>query len=174
MATDYRAALDDTGVNRDSIEAFAAAGLRLRLSRLLEGSLAIGYTHREQADASLGDSSEIATNVALLWSPTRRITVELNLVRDFGETTLAGASGTLESTATLGLSYELLRTLSVRARGSAARLEFSGAGRTDNVFDARFGFDWAATRSLMIAPEYRFGLRSSGHFFPIIPSADLT
>lgn len=158
---DYSADRDDGGVRRDAAELFADAGVRLRLTRLIEGRLVLGIARRDPKDPAIRGSPTLTGAAGITWWPTRRLSAKLGFGRRFAETTIAGTTGAVETEAGLALRFELLRTLGLTAGAAGAEWRFSGAARTDRFLELRLGADWRATRRLTLAPEYRFGRRLS-------------
>lgn len=161
LVADYDDAQDDTGVNRDSDGWRVLGGVKVNLTRLLEGSVGLGYTQRNYDSAALSDISGLSAEAQLVWTPTRRLELTLTANRDIDESTLAGSSGRTTSGALFAASYELLRNLSINGDLSFAQLEFEGISRTDNIFGFGMGLNWAVNRNFSVQPRYNFGLRDS-------------
>lgn len=161
LSADYDAAQDDTGVNRDSDGWRVLGGMKLNLTRLLEGSVGVGYTQRNYDSAALSDISGLSAEAQLVWTPNRRLELTFTANRDIDESTLAGSSGRTTTGALFATSYELLRNLSINSELSFAQLDFEGISRVDNIFGAGLGLNWSVNRNFSIQPRYEFGLRDS-------------
>ncbi|MEM8561237.1 MAG: outer membrane beta-barrel protein [Pseudomonadota bacterium] len=159
--TDYDAAVDDTGVNRDSDGWRILGGVEVELTRLVEGRVGLGYSQRDFDDPALASTGGFAADVGVIWTPTRRLTIELAAARDIAETTIAGASSSTELRVLLGANYSVLRNLDARGAFEYANAEFDGSGRTDNTYQFTVGADWDLTRQLTLSPQYRFETRDS-------------
>lgn len=161
IRTDYVAPVDDTGVARDSTGYQVLGGFRIRLSRLLEGSVSAGVTQRRFDDPTLRDVTEVATEAGLIWKPTRRLTLTWDVARDLRETTLMGASALLATETAFGADYELLRTVTLKLNVSGSRLQFKGIPRVDTTFGTKLSAEWDLTRHFSLSPGYEFDMRRS-------------
>lgn len=161
LQTNYKDAVDDTGIDRDSDGYQVLGGMKIRLSRLVEGVVSGGVTQQRFDDPTLRDVTEIASEVGLIWKPTRRLTATFDLSRELRDTTLAGASSLLVTEGAIGLDYELLRNVTLKVNTSAARLNFKDIPRADVTFGTRLLAEWALTRKLTLTPGYEFDMRRS-------------
>jgi len=161
LFTDYEAARDDLGLDRDSSGFRVAAGAEARLSRLLEGRLALGYEWLDFSDPALAPAEAITVEGGIAWRPTRRIEAELEVTREIRQTTVANASSVTVLEGRLDGRYELLRTLTLNASARFAQLEFDGTGRTDMVFGTGLSGDWEVSRTVTLSPGYTFEVRDS-------------
>lgn len=159
--TDYSAVRDDTGVNRDSQDVTVDSGVRVRLTRLLEGRAGIGMTHRWSTDPSLSDLTTAFADIVLVWDPSPRLSLELDLHREIRDTTLPGAAGVATINGTLTLRYDIRRTVTLNTSVRAAHLDFDGTQRKDRLFGATMSADWALTRRISLSGGYAIDLRSS-------------
>jgi len=161
VQTDYKDPIDDTGVDRDATGYQVLGGMKIRLSRLVEGLISGGVTQQRFDDQTLRDVTELAADIGLIWKPTRRLTATFDLSRELRDTTLAGASALLVTEAAIGLDYELLRTVTLKLNTSASRLNFQDIPRADTTFGTLISADWEITRKITLSPGYEFDMRRS-------------
>ena len=159
--SDYDARTDDTGVDRDSDTITVDGGVKVRLSRLIDGTASAGVTHRIVQDPTLNDVTTAFADIGLLWGPTPRLTVQLDLNREIRETTLAQSGAVKTTEAELLLRYELLRTVGLQGAARAGHLNFDGITRSDRLFGGTLAADWALTRHIELEGGYEIDLRSS-------------
>lgn len=158
---DYRASGSTAGPARDASGFMALAGVRVRLTDLLEGRVATGIARHDYAASALADVTTLALDTRLDWHPTRRLSVFLDAGREVTETAVTGAAGRLTTSAGIGADYELLRTLTIGAEGRFVLDDYRGIARTDRTFHLGIGADWSPMRGLSIRPEYTMDLRRS-------------
>lgn len=155
--TDFDAAVDDDdGLNRDSQGVETTAGVRLRLSRLLTGSLGAGFTVNRFESQFRDDTVDFTVRAGLGWTPTRRIALNFDAVREVTPTNIPGASDRTDTDVFLGGRYEILRTLDGFATLGMERQSFNGIDRTDTALFGRFGLDWELTRQISLEASYGY------------------
>lgn len=159
--TDYDAPRDDTGIQRNSDAITVETGLRVRLNRLLEGRAGAGVIHRRVTDPALNDVTAAFADIGLVWDPTPRLSFSLDVDREVRETTLPSAAAVTTTEANLSVSYELLRTVTLRGSGALGQLSFDGTARTDRLFGAGLVVDWDLTRQITLSGGYDLDLRRS-------------
>ena len=161
LSIDYEADADDSGLDRDSEGWRVLGGVKLRLTRLIEGSAAVGFVTRDFADPALETANTASASLGLDWRPTRRLLFSAEGRRDIDETTFDGAAAAISTTIALGSRYELLRPLILTGDLAFTRTNFEGSARTDNLFQAGFGAEWVLRRGVKLIPSYSFALRES-------------
>ncbi|MEM6664209.1 MAG: outer membrane beta-barrel protein [Pseudomonadota bacterium] len=161
LATDYLDRVDDGGANRDSFAVSASGGVRLRLTRLLEGTVSAGLKHTQFQDPAFRDTTDVIADAALTWTPTPRLTVDLGLTRGTRQSTLPGTAQVTDTELALGAAFEATRLLTLQATGGFTHSDSDGANQSEQVFNLGLGADWAVLRTLTLSPRYEFGLRSS-------------
>lgn len=161
LDVNYADGIDDTGVNRDAEGYRVLAGMKVDLTRLIQASVGLGYTSFDYVSPALDDFSGFAVDVQGVWSVTPRLQLTFGASRSVAETTVAGASGAIQLGGQVGAEYSLLRNVVLRANAGFLNVDYDGANRTDNLFNAGFGVGWRVTRDLTVSPSYRFGLRDT-------------
>lgn len=161
LRNDYIDNIDDTGLNRDSEGFRVLAGMKVDLTRLIEASVGVGFTHLTYQDAALDDFTGVAVRINGFWTPTRRLDVAFGVGRDVRQTTVAGSSAAIENSIQLGASYDLLRSVTLNANLGYSFVEYDGVNREDNLFNLGFGLDWRVTRDFTLSPGYAFSVRES-------------
>ena len=153
---DYDLPVDGTGINRDFNGVETLAGVKLKLSRLIVGSVGAGFVHSTFEDPTLSDTTDFTVQAGLDWTPRRRWTVSLFAERGVEPTNVAGASDKVETDVTLTARYEIIRDVRGFVRGGVDITEFNQLGRTDTGYFAGFGVDWAITRQASLGFSYNF------------------
>lgn len=161
LRNDYKDAVDDSGINRDSEGFRVLAGAKVDLSRLLEASIGVGYTQFSYDDPAVQDFSGLALEVGGVWSIGPRTQLNFDLSRTVTETTIAGASRGIENAANLFATYELLRTVTLNASLGYRFVEYEGVAREENLVNAGFGLEWRLGRKLTLSPSYGFQMRTT-------------
>ena len=147
-------ALDNAGFRRDSNSLQLRTGTSFEITRTLTGEVAAGYGLRDTSDNRLRDVRGAVAEGTLTWAISPLTTLRLRAATDFDETTQAGSAGALTRRLTGELSHALLRNLTITATGSAARSEFNGINRTDDILRASLGLEYSVTRNLVLRASY--------------------
>lgn len=154
--TDFLLAVDSAGVNRDSTGFKTLAGVQLKLSRLVSGSVGLGFVLTSFDDPAFQNTTDFTAEIGLNWTPRRRWSLGLNARREVEPTNVAGASDKTETALTLRARYEILRSVGGFVRTGLNRSEFNGDDRTDTGYFAGIGVDWAVTRQTSLRLAYNF------------------
>jgi hypothetical protein len=157
---DFDVAVDRNGQNRNSDGYAIDAGVDLRLTRLIEGQVYIGYINQDYA-APLPDVSGINYGAALTWYPTQLLTVRLNAARQLVDTTLPGASASDNRSFGVIFDYEFLRNVLVRANFDYLMSVFPGSTREDSYMTAGIGFRYLMNNYLSAGAGYTYSNRDS-------------
>lgn len=159
--TDYRLAVDDSGVNRDERRLDLGLGLRYALSgkTRLEGQLARFAS--EFDDPALDDFDGTLYRARLAWTPTRRTRLSLDAERQAGGTTLAGASGVLTTALTLAGEHRLRPALVLAARLRLGHERFHGLDRSDDTRRLDLAVRRLINRNLALQADFSRRLRQS-------------
>lgn len=153
---DYRQDVSTAGPARDATGLTALAGVRLEMTRLIEGRITAGVVRHDYDSPAFADITTLALDAGIDWYPTRRLLVTAEAARSIVETAVSGATGQVSTTVGLRLKYELLRTLAVGTGGRLIDDRYAGIARRDLGFQLGFGADWSPMRGLSIRPDYSF------------------
>ena len=150
-----------TTTNRDSSGLEVRAGIEFEVTRLMAGEFSLGYLHQDYDNTSLSDIEDLAFKVALLWNPTQLMTVNLNATRVVSETTVAGASGHLDTTLSAKVDYEILRNLIGSPYVSYVLQDFEGTSREDEQITAGLSIEYLINRRLRAKSYYSYTNKDS-------------
>jgi len=159
--TDYDAARDDSGFNRDSRTQTLVGGLEMDWNGITFGQIYGGWFSEQYDDAALRNLSGFLAGAEVAANVTPLTTVTLRASREALPTVTAGASALVQTKASLGLDHELLRNLVVGANVQGRRLQFKGLDRSDDLWAAGIGADWLLNRSMSLRLHYDFDMRDS-------------
>ncbi len=138
----------------------AVAGAEFELSRLLTGELFAGYAAQDYDSGS--EVTGLTYGASLDWFVTELMSLNLQARREFGaEQTeiLLGApvtSAVTRDSVTLGVAYEPLRQMLVRAQGGWNQTAYEGQNRTDSGLFAGLGIDYVLSSSFRVNVDYRY------------------
>ncbi|MEO0760640.1 MAG: outer membrane beta-barrel protein [Pseudomonadota bacterium] len=152
---------EDDDVNRDSEKFGAGGGVRLRLSRLLFGSIGVGVAFEEFENPDFDSTTDLVVDTRLDWSPRQGLNVALAASRAINPTNVDGAADRVDTDVSLTARYEILRDLDGVARFTYEQAQFEGLGRTDNFFAGRVGLERLITRRASLSIGYEYGTRTS-------------
>jgi hypothetical protein len=159
--SDFDAATDDDGFNRDTRKQDIVAGIDLDLGGITILNLAAGWMGQQFDDADLANVAGVTANADLTVNVTPLTTVTAKLARTLNSTVTAGASAFTETSGRIQADHELLRNLLLFASLAGRRLAFRGIQRQDDHWAAGIGGEWLMNRSARISLRYDFDLRDS-------------
>lgn len=158
---DFDAAVDDSGVDRDSQQYSAAVGARVLITDLLVGELAVGVEHTEFDEDTFDAVTTPQVFGGVTWNPTELTSVILRARRTEDPTTQAGSSTKVITAATLRVEHELLRNLLLFGEAGYRNDEFEDIDRTDHRFLVGLGGEFLFDRNFSFFAEYTFEDRAS-------------
>lgn len=138
----------------------AVAGAEFEFSRLLTGDLFAGYASQSYDNGQ--EVTGLTYGASLDWFATELISLKLDARREFGaEQTeiLAGlpiTSAVTRDSASLGVEYEPLRQMLVRAQGGWRQTEYDGQNRTDTGLFAGLGIDYVMSSNFRVNLDYKY------------------
>ncbi|NND49936.1 MAG: outer membrane beta-barrel protein [Rhizobiales bacterium] len=108
---DHDRALDDDGFARDAQRTTASVGAVFQPRAPIRAAIEIGFVHEDLDDPRLEALDEFTANATLAWAVTPITTVNAGFETGFDSTTIAGASGSVTRTVSVGVDHELTRNL---------------------------------------------------------------
>lgn len=162
--TDYILAQDPLFlVNRDSQSYGYSAGIRLEFTGIMFGDFYGGQFFHEYDDGTLRDFARDHYGVRVTWNISRLSTLIFELEESAKETTVPGASASLDTTYRGQLDHELLRNAVVGLSAVHTKSEYPGesANREDNILKVAANIKYMLNRGLYITFEYEYLDRGS-------------
>lgn len=151
------------GVNRDSQGWEVGVGADFDLTRLARGQVQVGYLTQDYEDPSAGETSGLAVRSRVEWYPTQLTTVTVEVERAVADSGVETAAGLLTTRAGVRVDHELRRNVLLWGRAEAARDEYRGADRDDDLYEVGFGADLKVNRNVAVRVGVeRFDRSSSG------------
>ena len=138
----------------------AVAGAEFEFTRLLTGELFAGYAAQDYENGA--EVTGPTYGASLDWFVTELMSINLVARREFGaEQTeiLLGSPVTAavtRDTVSLGLEYEPLRQMLVRAEGGWRQTAYEAQARTDTGLFAGLGVDYVLTSNFRVNLDYRY------------------
>jgi hypothetical protein len=138
----------------------AVAGAEFEFSRLITGELFAGYAAQDYDTGA--EVTGLTYGASLDWFATELISLKLAARREFGaEQTevLAGLPVTAAVTrdnVSLGVEYEPLRQMLVRAQGGWRQTEYDAQDRTDTGLFAGVGIDYVMSSNFRVNFDYKY------------------
>ena len=159
----YSSALDDAGFDRDSIGYEVVGGYAFDLTDLGFPVLEVyaGWIVRDYDAAALSSVSGPTFGATAIYAPSPTTTVRASAARLVQETTLAGASGILQTVAEASIDQLLRRNLSLNGRLRYINNDYEGIARDDDIFSVSAGARWYIGRHVDLELTYTFTSRSS-------------
>lgn len=157
----YDEQIDDFGFDRDSRGLGVAAGVRINLGRGLSGEALVGYLHQSYTDGRFSDVDTFDVGALLSWRPLPGTRFNLSLDRTIEETTLAGASGYLNTAVRLSIEHAITQSFILGLSSSYAHADYQSVDRTDALTSFGAELRYFFLPNLFIAVEDRFLRRDS-------------
>jgi hypothetical protein len=148
---------DQTDVtDRDSNGYDASVGASFDLTNLIRGEAQIGFLKQEYENPLYGDVDGLSFTANVDYFPTQLITVTASAGRSVRETWLLEASGYTDTEFTLGVKYELLRTLLLSSSVGYTTDDFNGITREDKVTRFDLGAKYLLNRNVVVRAGYTY------------------
>ena len=112
---DARLPFDRSGINRGTKTIGALAGVTFDISGKLTGEIGVGGFKANPDDPSLSSFSDVALRGDLTWSPVPRTIIKLRALRGDNGTIRSGASGRVNTVASIGIDQEARHNLLLHA-----------------------------------------------------------
>ncbi len=138
----------------------AVAGLEFELTRLLTGEIYGGYA--AQSYDSGAEVTGLTYGASLDWFATELMSFHLDARREFGADQaefVAGlpvTSAVTRDNVALGVQYEPLRQMLVRAQGGWRQVDYDGQNRKDTGLFAGLGVDYVFSPAFRVNMDYRY------------------
>ncbi|SIS67449.1 outer membrane beta-barrel protein [Neptunomonas antarctica] len=158
---DYDSELDDNGYSRDSDGYRFSLGAEGRLSNTVSGEAHIGYIRQDYDDSRFSNVDELDLGGNLKWQLSPYTQFNAYVKRTLEETTLAGASGNLLTTAGANIKHHISRNGVVTADVTVGSEEYQGTSRDSSIFDAGLSYRHYITNSIYLDTRYRIKGRDS-------------
>jgi hypothetical protein len=145
---------DASGFARDSSGLQLRLGSSFELTRTLTGEVIGGYGLRRFEDQRLRDLRGPVVEAGLSWFASPLTTLRLRAATEFEETTISGASGSINRRVGAEISHAFLRNLALTAGVSFARADFTGIARRDDTLRATLALDYNLGRNALLRASY--------------------
>lgn len=156
----YELTPDAGGVNRNSTGMRVDAGLDMAITRLLEGSVYVGYL-QQTYHAPLQNVSGVDYGATLTWYPTPLIDVKLQAQHTVNETTITNSAAANEQSLNLTVDYSFRHDIVLDGRFGYVQDRWSGAGRTDDIYSFNVGLKYFMNEYVYWRAGYQYSTRSS-------------
>ncbi len=160
-ARDYEDGVDDSGFDRDSDGYDISAGMVIDLSGITFADLFAGYREQSFEDPQLGDEQGLSFGGTLTWNVTKLTTIKGFVTRSIGETTIANASDSFNTSFRASVDHELLRNLLLHGDAGASRSDFNGVDRADDTITAAVGAQYLVNRYFYLSVDYSYTDKNS-------------
>ena len=143
-----------TGYDRNSDGVSVTAGSTFELTRLLVGTASAGYADRNYQDPRLANLRGPVFDVSLVWTATPLTKVTLRTLTTMDETTVVGASGTINRSAPLEVAHALRRDLTITATAGIQDETYPGNPLVQTYYSAGLKAEYNLTRSIVVKGAY--------------------
>lgn len=143
------------GVNRDSSGDEGRLGVSFGNSgAYLRGEISVGYGRRRPDQATLTPVDAFLFDANLAWRANALTSLLFAANTDFTETTLANSSAGLTRTAGISVRHAFRRNLIGTAGVSHNRVNYKGAGVTEDTTTGRLSLDYSLNRQVVLFGNY--------------------
>lgn len=157
----YEKILDDYGFMRNSDGHRAALGMAFKPSAALQGEAFVGQMYQRFDDSRFTEIVQPYVGADLTWKPLVGTTASAFFERTLGETTVPGASTTMDNTAGARVEKVINQNTLLNGRVAYTRSDFNDVARTDEIIDAGAGLKHYVTPTVFLGADYRFVNRDS-------------
>lgn len=148
-------------VRRNSHGFEADVGGAIAITSLLSSEFYVGYQEEDYENPLLASVTGVSFGGNLLWNVTPLDTVRGQFSQAIAETTLQGASSSVESSVSLTVEHELLRNVLVLGSLGYTRDDYQGVTRTDNTYGANVGGRYLLNRNWKATADVTYSKRDS-------------
>lgn len=148
-------------LDRQSSGYSVMGGVTLELSKLLFGSVRVGYLKQNYRDARLRDPSGLSVDVDLLWNPTTLTSVRLRASRSVQDTSSTVVAGNIRTDVGLTVNHELLRSLLITANGNYGHFSPNGVGVDGDEYSVGLGLRYLMNRNITVSARVDHSERDS-------------
>lgn len=138
-------------VDRSSQGMTVLGGVRFELSRLLRGTVGVGYIRQSFEDPRFASFSGLNYNAALSYQPTTLTSLTLTAGRRLTDSALLSVAGVLTNDIRLAAEHELLRNLLLQGHVAYSNFTYRGIDRSDNRVDVGLGARYRMNRTVSLA-----------------------
>jgi len=146
---------------RDSDGYSLVVGSEFLISRLVQGTVEIGYQRQNYKAAGLPTVSGLSYLAGVDWYVTPLTTVRFSASSSIDESDSLLSSGSLNQTVGLGFDHEFLRNLILSGDVSYQNNNFKGVARKDEYLRAGLGVTYMLNRYLALGVDYKYTERDS-------------
>jgi hypothetical protein len=146
---------------RDSDGYRVGAGTQIYMGGITSGDVWGGYMRQDYDFENRDDISSVWYGLGLTWDVTRLTSIRAGVERTIKETTQAGASGIVGTTASLTVRHALLRDISPSLSLSYTHDDYKGIDITSKYYKISPGITYAMNRNFSAALQYDYTRRDS-------------
>ena len=146
---------DFSGYQRDSKGLTGKVGTTFKLTSLLTGEIALGYTKRTYDDSRLEDLTGLIGDASLIWTASALTTVKFTGSSTVGESTQAGVSGVLYRDVGVQVDHAFQRWLIGSVKAGFGDDDYVGSVREDKRYSVGAGLTYKFNRDLQLKGEFR-------------------
>lgn len=159
---DARTHVDRNGVDRDMTTKGVLVGLASDLSERLKGEIGVGLFRANPDDPTLKSFTGFAASGNLTWRPRIRTAITASLFRGNVATTRSGASGRIDSTASLRLDQEARHNLILSAAIGIRDTRYRGGlNRRQTLASAQLEATYLVNRRIALIATTTFAKRTA-------------
>ncbi|TKW61357.1 MAG: hypothetical protein DI628_01650 [Blastochloris viridis] len=154
---------DDKSIARSSHGQTYTAGTTFDISGKTRGEVYAGIASRNYTNAAREDIDEPVWGGKVTWNATDLTSVIASVDRTIEETTLAGASGFVNTDYRVGVEHALTRDILLKGNVGYLQADYqgNGANRDDETYTAGAGIDYYLSRCFKAGLGYQYTNRQS-------------
>ena len=154
--TKYDLPLANGQPNRDSKSRRIIAGVNLDLSRLLRGTIGVGYMWRNYDSPIYRDINGFSVEAKLEYFPTQLTTFTVDLRRRLSDSILGTSRAFFDNRIGVKVDHSMRQNVIVTAEAQYGVQDYIGSDSKTDIFSISGGLDYALSRSVSINTSVRY------------------
>jgi len=149
------------GIRRNSHGWEVDVGTAIEITRIITAEVYVGYLQQFYENPLLKSPSAPGFGGNLIWNVTPLTTVRGSFSQAVAETTLEGASSSLETGVSATVEHELLRNVLLLGSAGLVHDNYQGNPRVDNTFGFDAGVKYLLNRNWSATADLNYSQRNS-------------
>lgn len=148
--------VDFNNIDRDSSEYELGVGTIVELSEITRASFNIGYINRNFSDSSLSDIGALTYGLNLSWEPSPLAMFLVKADRSVEETTILGASASVDTNVSLSMDYELYPNVFLNPNVGYQERDYEDIDKTITAYSTGIDGTYKMNQNMWLSMSYQY------------------